>query len=459
VEKEIYQNEPIAAVSTPPGRGGIAVIRASGEGVIALVSKLCSRDLGTVRSNSIVHVRINDVEGRPLDDGMAAVFRAPRSFTGEDTVELSCHGGTFVVSAVLGELYRLGIRPAEAGEFTRRAFLSGKLGLSAAEGIADIIDADSREQLMLAVTQADGGLGREFSRLYDAVSALVSEMYVRIDYPDVDLPEDFVPNLNGLAADLGKLEAGYKTGRAVRDGVVSVICGAPNAGKSSLMNLLLGEERAIVTDIAGTTRDTIEERLTLGGITLRLCDTAGLRETSDTVEKIGVERALSRLGDAGLRIAVFDTSRMPDADDESLLSALESSKDVPTAAVLNKCDIGTYSAEYLGILEKRLPDARIIRMSAKTGMGRDELEAAVSEMFGADDVAGGLIISNARQYAAVKRAADALNEAKYALESGQPDDIVGMLLEGVMSAIGECDGRAVSQDIVDNIFSRFCVGK
>jgi len=404
-------------------------------------------------------VRINDADGKPLDDGMAAVFRAPRSFTGEDTVELSCHGGTFVVSAVLGELYRLGIRPAEAGEFTRRAFLSGKLGLSAAEGIADIIDADSREQLMLAVTQADGGLGREFSRLYDAVSALVSEMYVRIDYPDVDLPEDFVPNLNGLAADLGKLEAGYKTGRAVRDGVVSVICGAPNAGKSSLMNLLLGEERAIVTDIAGTTRDTIEERLTLGGITLRLCDTAGLRETSDTVEKIGVERALSRLGDAGLRIAVFDTSRMPDADDESLLSALESSKDVPTAAVLNKCDIGTYSAEYLGILEKRLPDARIIRMSAKTGMGRDELEAAVSEMFGADDVAGGLIISNARQYAAVKRAADALNEAKYALESGQPDDIVGMLLEGVMSAIGECDGRAVSQDIVDNIFSRFCVGK
>lgn len=459
MEKEIYQNEPIAAISTPPGRGGIAVIRASGEGVIALVSKLCSRDLDTVKSNSIVHVRINDADGKPLDDGMAAVFRAPRSFTGEDTVELSCHGGIFVVSAVLGELYRLGIRPAEAGEFTRRAFLSGKLGLSAAEGIADIIDADSREQLALAVTQADGGLGREFSRLYDAISALVAEMYVRIDYPDVDLPEDFVPNLNGLAADLGKLEAGYKTGRAVRDGVVSVICGAPNAGKSSLMNLLLGEERAIVTDIAGTTRDTIEERLTLGGITLRLCDTAGLRDTSDTVEKIGVERALSRLGDAGLRIAVFDTSRMPDADDESVLCALEASKEAPTAAVLNKCDVGTYADEYLRILENRLPDARIIRMSAKTGMGRDELEAAVGEMFGADDVAGGLIISNARQYAAVKRASDALSEAKSALEWGQPDDIVGMLLESVMSAIGECDGRAVSQDIVDNIFSRFCVGK
>ncbi len=406
----------------------------------------------------MLRVRISGIDGDPIDDGMVAVFFAPHSFTGEETVEFFCHGGKYVTTALLGELYRLGIRPAGPGEFTRRAFLNGKLGLSAAEGIADIIDAESREQLILAINQADGGLGREFEKLYDRLKSLVAEMYVRIDYPDADLPEDFTVNLDSLTSDVERLMRGYKTGRAIRDGVLTVICGTPNAGKSSLMNRLLGEERAIVTDIAGTTRDTIEERLTLGGVTLRLCDTAGLHATDDAVEKLGVERATARLGEAGLRLAVFDTSRSPSDDDAKLLDTLGESSS-PTIVLFNKSDVEAFADEYRRLCGEKLGGATIIDVSAKTGDGIDALEAEIRRIFGADDVGTSLIVSNARQYAALTRTAEALSDARSALDVGQPDDIVGMLLEAAMSALAECDGREVSGDVVSEIFSRFCVGK
>ena len=441
----------IAALSTPAGRGGVALIRVSGAGCLALVSRLTGRDLTAQPPHTIRRAVFRAADGRPLDDGMVSVFRAPHSFTGEDTVELNCHGGLFVVTAVLGELYALGIRPAGAGEFTCRAFLNGRLGLSAAEAIADIIDAENREQLSLAVTQASGGLGREFDRIYRLLQSLVAEMYVRIDYPDADLPAGFVPSLDEAAAALEKLQRGYRTGRAIRDGVNAVICGAPNVGKSSLWNCLLGEERAIVTDIAGTTRDALSERLTLGGVTLRLWDTAGLRDTDDPVERIGVDLARRRLEDAELILAVFDASRPPDAADAEALDAL--AKGIPAAALLNKSDLG-------GGFAYPIPaNVPAVRFSALTGEGRQELERTVSSLFGTADVSGALLLSNARQYAAVRRASGALRDAQEALCEGQPDDIVGSLLEESMAALGECDGRAVSQSVVDEIFSRFCVGK
>lgn len=446
---------PIAALSTPPGKGGIAVIRVSGEGAVETASRLCSRDLREVDGGRIVHTRIRTLDGRPLDDGMAAVFRAPRSFTGEDTVELSCHGGTYVVSAVLGELLRAGCRPAGRGEFTRRAFLNGKLGLSAAEAIADVIDAENEGQLTLAVENAAGSLSGKLDSLYQSLKTLVSEMLVRIDYEDVDLPPEFVPDLRAVVAQLETLADGYAAGRAVRQGVPTVIAGAPNVGKSSLLNRILGEDRAIVTDIAGTTRDTLTEKVSYGGATLLLTDTAGLRESGDAVETLGVARTRDAVAGAGLVLAVYDLSR-PLTPEESAVTELLKETAVPVVAVLNKCDGAADGGEHAASLPEKWP---VVTLSAKTGEGMDALESAVAALLGTGAAAETLLIANARQYAAVTAALDVLREAEDAIAGGMPDDVVSVLLEEAMTCLGRCDGRDVSQDVVDEIFARFCVGK
>lgn len=340
---------PIAAISTPYGRGGIAVIRMSGSGCIEAAEKFfipkSGKKASELSSNTAVYGDILS-GGEIIDNGLITIFRAPRSYTGEDTVEISCHGGITLARTVLESAYICGCRPAEAGEFTKRAFINGKLSLSQAEAVAGLIDAKSKEALKLSSAQSRGILSRKISRIGDRITTLLASVYAGIDYPDEDLAELSTNQLKNQAEEiydeLSKLSDTYRAGKAVCEGIETVIIGKPNTGKSSLMNLLLGEERAIVTEAAGTTRDTIEETVNVGRVLLRLCDTAGLRDTDNKAERLGIERAREKLGEAGLILAVFDGSCGETAEDTGIIKELLEIKKTGRAEIIplvSKCDL------------------------------------------------------------------------------------------------------------------------
>jgi len=455
------RNEPIAAISTPYGRGGIAVIRMSGEGVLSLADTIFKPSGGKPLSElaggrtaygAILH------DGSPIDDGIAAVFRAPHSFTGEDTVEISCHGGILLTERVLEASLLAGCRMAEAGEFTKRAFLNGKISLSQAEAVIGLIDAASEEQLKLSSAMSRGVLHGKVRDLADELTELIASVYAYIDYPDEDLTNMTVEELTTRALhlrdELSYLAASYRTGRAVNEGIPTVIAGKPNTGKSSILNRLLGRERAIVTAIAGTTRDTVEETAAVGRVTLRLCDTAGLRETEDVVEKIGVEKSREKLQEAGLVLAVFDGSRPLDEDDRAFIERLLALKGCEILPILNKSDLGD-AVVSLPFVETPLA------VSAVTGEGFAELEKRISALYVSEklDYNTTPILSSARQYAAAKQAEEHLASACEALSAGFTQDVAGMDLELALAALHELDGRGVTEEITDRIFSRFCVGK
>ncbi|MBQ4575014.1 MAG: tRNA uridine-5-carboxymethylaminomethyl(34) synthesis GTPase MnmE [Clostridia bacterium] len=461
------QNQTIAAISTPYGRGGVAKIRISGSDAIEVAEKLFKpkngRKLGDMPPRSAIYGDIfdlNDKSSAPLDDAIAIFFRAPHSYTGEDTVELDFHGGILLSQRVLASCITAGARPAEAGEFTRRAFVSGHLTLSQAEAVIGKIDAVSDAQLKLASSQARGTLSRALEKITEKLASLISAVYAVIDYPDEDLAEyttdEILSHTRGIEESLRALCATYKAGSAIAEGIDCVIAGLPNTGKSSLLNMLLGRERAIVTDIAGTTRDVIEETVSLGQVTLRLCDTAGIRESGDAVEQIGVEMALSRMERAGLLLAVFDGSKPLD-EEESLF--LDRCREVGCAkiAIINKEDLGiTLDVETIrGIFDE------VVTVSAKLGCGREAIASVVERLFevGSIDYDNSAMLVNARQHAAASSALDAITRAADALEAGAPADIAGLELELAMGALGELDGRRVTEEIVDRIFHRFCVGK
>lgn len=451
-------NNVISAISTPFGRGGIAVVRVSGDGALDVADgmfrprsgvKVSTMAGGTVAYGDIVY------DGRRIDDGCVTVFRAPRSYTGEDTVEISCHGGVLVTERVYEATLQCGARPAEAGEFTRRAFVAGKIGLTEAEAVMDLIDAETDDAMRLASGLTAGALGREIAALREMLIELISAAYVQIDYPDEDLSGLTADQAERKTADLlcriETLISTYKAGHAVMHGVDTVICGTPNTGKSSLLNVLLGRDRAIVTSVAGTTRDTIEERCQVGRVTLNLCDTAGVHESDDEVERLGIERSRARIGECELALAVIDLSRGVEAQDAELLEMLDPAK---TLIVLNKCDIA--AAENVDVTRFK----RIHRISCATGEGVDQLKNAIEEMFiegDFDDTKP--IVTNARQKIALTRARDGVAAALDALRSGATPDVAGMDLEIAAAALGEADGAEVSSDVVNGIFSRFCVGK
>ncbi|MBR6558936.1 MAG: tRNA uridine-5-carboxymethylaminomethyl(34) synthesis GTPase MnmE [Clostridia bacterium] len=457
-------NKTVAAVSTPHGKGGIAVIRISGDDAFRVADK-CFRlsggkSLSSLSGGSAVYGRIYDGD-ELLDDGIATVFRAPRSFTGEDVVEIACHGGILNTRNVLGAVLSAGAYPAGPGEFTRRAFISGKLSLTAAEAVADIIDADTEGKLKLSRSAASGKLSEKINELYSEILTLISSVYAIIDYPEEDLAELSVDEIRlGLASYGEKIDAlisTYRTGRAVADGIETTVLGRPNVGKSAVYNRILGEDRAIVTDIEGTTRDLLYDRAVLGDVTLNLCDTAGLRESSDTVEKIGIERAADRARRSELVFLVFDgSSPLADEDREVLdtLSFLDSDRVI---VLINKKDLGIVLD--VGLIKEKYDN--IIEVSAVTGEGFDLLSDTVSKMYIGGDISLGdtAIVYNARQYASLKTAGECVSRAANALENGFPPDVVSVDLESAMAALGECDGRAVGEDIVRDIFSRFCVGK
>ncbi|MBO5779192.1 MAG: tRNA uridine-5-carboxymethylaminomethyl(34) synthesis GTPase MnmE [Clostridia bacterium] len=462
--------DTIAAISTPYGKGGIAVIRISGDEAIEIAGKVfrpaSKKPLSYIEGGRIVYGTIHapapdQTFGKTIDDGMAAIMRAPRSYTGEDTVEISCHGGILLTEQVLSAIIAAGARPAEAGEFTKRAFVAGKLSLTEAEAVINLIDARSEEALKLARSHTEGRLTAKLDEFYESLKTLISTAYVYADYPDEDLTDlsvDEMKNaLEKLSAEMQALSDTYYVGHAISEGIATVIVGRPNTGKSSLLNRLLGRERAIVSNIAGTTRDTIEETVQVGKVTLRLTDTAGLRDSDDPIEQIGVERSYAALKEAELILAVFDGTAPLSEEDRDLLSKLKDAP-VPKIALLNKSDLasGIVSATDLGDTFHA-----ICPISAETGEGIDQLKSTIESLFakGEIDYNTTAILANARQKGALDRAIQGVRAALDALEGGFTPDVAGMDLEEAMAALSEADGRAVSADIVDAIFHRFCVGK
>ncbi len=458
----------IAAISTAYGRGGIAVIRISGEEAISVADKMFRAKSGkSVADIEPSHCVYGDIlkGGVHIDDGVCTVFRAPHSYTGEDVVEISCHGGIVLTEKVLESALEAGARPAEAGEFTRRAFTNGKLSLSQAEAVGMLIDAVNEEQLSLAVSHGDGVMKRKSDELYEKLKTVVTGVYANVDFPDEDLAElsdrEVWDELLALEAELSALKSTYRVGRAVCEGIRTVLIGKPNTGKSSLLNRLVGRERAIVTDVAGTTRDTIEETVPCGRIMLRLCDTAGMRETEDTVEKIGVERSIEMLGEAELALVLFDLSKEFDKDDELLLEKLRGSAAVKIA-VLNKNDLEQKfdrSRIDLGIFSHTVEICAQGDDGASSGV--DALKELICSLYveGQIDYNSRAVLTNARQNASVSRALEYISAAISQLNSGFTSDTAGLDIEAALSELSELDGRKISEEIVDGIFHRFCVGK
>ncbi len=459
--------DTIAALSTPRGRGGVALLRLSGPRAIEIAEAVFfprnGRKLSEIpaRYSTYGEIRRLDATGAwvAVDDGLATVFYAPHSFTGEDTVELCCHGGILLTETVLASLIAAGARAAEAGEFTRRACVNGKMSLSAAEALGVLLEAENEAQLTLAHTGTRGRVSEACREIYEGLRKILASIYVRIDYPDEDLADmsdgEIADALTEVLHQLQALTDSYRTGHAIMEGIPTVICGRPNAGKSSLYNRILGREAAIVTDVEGTTRDLLCETAALGQVTLRLFDTAGLRETSDAVERIGIDRARRAMEQAELILAVFDAAQAPDAEELALIRELQVHAGT-VIAVLNKHDLGETDPAY-----QDLPFAHTVALSAKTGEGMDALRAVVESCFtaGALDLREDPILTNARQHGAALAALEALRASLRALSAGLSADLYCNDVERAMEAIAELDGRTVTEDIVSEIFSHFCVGK
>lgn len=460
----MHTTRTVAAISTPYGKGGVALIRITGEDAIAVAQRVAKRTAGTSLADtpSAKAVRVTFIEnGEAFDDGLVTLFRAPHSFTGEDTAELCCHGGLFLTQKLLGAVFAAGAFPAGAGEFTRRAFQNGKLSLSQAEAIGGLIDAKSDRFLTVSLLQCRGALSEKLRLLTEKLKRMIVSVYAYIDYPDEDMTDVPVPELQEqlrvLIGELQTLCDSHAYGRAISEGVRTVLIGKPNTGKSALLNALAGEDRAIVTEIPGTTRDVVREQVKLGDLLLNLSDTAGLRESDDPVEKLGVGRSLAALREAELVLAVFDGSAPPDMQDEEVLRQIRScGKEANTVFLLNKADIKDADTAYDGFL----PESTLA-VSALQKSGMDRLEQAVRKKIGAGDVEPdslGEIVVGARQYAALSKAKEQLTDALRALD-GFSQDVAGLDMEQALATLEEVDGRTASVEIVNEIFSHFCVGK
>ena len=461
--------DTIAAISTPRGKGGVALIRISGPEAAAVGDRIFRPKNKKALSG---HAEREAVFGEiisgaaVIDTGLAVLFRAPRSFTGEDTVEVSCHGGVLVTAAVLGAALSAGARQAEAGEFTRRAYAAGKLTLSEAESLGMLLDARTNAQLRLARGGMSGSVSKAVGELCERISAVLGDIYARIDFPDEDLGElsaaEVVECVKGIRADAEKLRSTYSTGRAIAEGIPTVICGRTNAGKSTLYNRLTGEASAIVTADEGTTRDVLTETVSFGGVTLRLSDTAGIREGRDEAERVGIGRAKDKIRESELVLFVIDGSRAPDGDEYALADELAARDGGRVAAILSKSDLTGGSAgadRNAAALWKRFPDR--VSLSAESGEGMDALAALVGGMFidGSLSPETDAVVQNARQYAALGEAIGAIIDAEETLSIGYSPDIAGISLEEALSALRSVDGRGVCAEVVDNIFSKFCGGK
>jgi len=455
-------SDTIAAVATGGSISAIGIIRISGGEAISAADKIFSAAGGTKLADSqtrrMYYGELRGADGGLIDICLCMISRAPDSYTGEDTAEFHCHGSPVVLSEVLRALFLLGVRQALAGEFTKRAFLNGRMDLSQAEAVIDLIEAESAASARNAACQLRGAVGDRLESVYGALVNVMAHFHAVIDYPDEDIEEfemrSYLPALRGAEEELARLLSSFDRGKVLRGGIPTAIIGRPNTGKSSLLNALLGYDRAIVTEFSGTTRDTIEEKVFFGGTLLRLIDTAGLRKTSEAVEKLGVERAVAALRSAELVILVLDGSEPLRHEDHEAASLIP--PETPKLTAVNKSDLPAM------LCESELAELGLdyCRISALTGAGLDVLDAKIKKLFPElMSPPAGEIITNARQAEALSRARDSVNLTMAAIDEAVTPDAVLTDIEAALSAIGEITGKTMREDVVSRIFERFCVGK
>ncbi|MDQ0152266.1 tRNA modification GTPase [Moryella indoligenes] len=452
------ENDTIAAISTALGESGIGIIRISGTDAVDIASRVLDRGVRKAETHTI-HYRHAVCKNEIIDEVLVSVMLAPRSYTGENTVEINCHGGVLAVERVLEEVLKAGASLAEPGEFSKRAFLNGRIDLSQAEAVMDVIQAKNRFALKAAVSQLSGTLSKKLKELRNQLLDETAWIEAALDDPEhYDLsgyPEELGKKTDAMIADLETLIRNAENGRVMKEGISTVILGRPNAGKSSLMNLLSGADRAIVTDIAGTTRDILTEHIRLAGLSLNLTDTAGIRESEDIVERIGVERARKAAEEADLLLLVIDGSSELQEADRLLLHEIEEKNAI---VLLNKSDLDTQiSLEEL----QKLSSHPVILFSAKDGTGLSEMETTMREMFyhGNINFNDQIYITNSRHREALEQALASVRLVKQSIKNGLPEDFFSIDLQDAYESLGIITGETVEDDVVNRIFEKFCTGK
>lgn len=446
----------IAAISTPAGNGGVGIIRISGNDSLKIIDRIFKPvKKGEIRPFSFKLGHIYDEEGEIIDQVLVSYFKAPKSYTGEDVCEINCHGGNVAMKKILETVLKNGAVMAEGGEFTKRAFLNGKLDLTQAEAVIELINSKSEKESMASIKQLDGKLGQEIKNIENEIVGLLADIEANIDYPEYEDIEEvrrekIIEVLRNQIEKLSKLEKSFESGKILKNGVLTAIVGKPNVGKSSLLNALLKEDRAIVTEIPGTTRDTIEEYVTIKGISLRLMDTAGIRKTSDIVENIGVEKSKKALEEAELVLLLIDGNVGVTDEDKKIYNEI---KNKPHILIINKTD--------LECKEINISDENTVRISTKTGDGLEQLENKIEELFNTKnlDTENEIIITNIRHKDLISKTIKGLNSAIEAIETGIPIDMISINIKDAIKSLGEMLGESVSEDVLNKIFEKFCVGK
>ena len=459
-------NNTIAAIATATGSGGIGIIRMSGDNCFNILKKIFvpidkKFDWNNIKGYTIKYgYIINSKTNDKIEEVLVSFFKAPKSYTTENMCEINSHGGTIIERKILNECLLNGAEIAEPGEFTKRAFLNGRIDLSQAESVIDIINAKSDKEAEASFNQLQGRLSEEIEKIRDDLLDLMSDIEASIDYPEYDIEETTnekaINSLNRIEKKLIDLEKTFDNGKLLKEGVKTVIIGKPNAGKSSLLNNILNEERAIVSDLAGTTRDTIEEFINIEGVPLKIIDTAGIRKTEDIVEKIGVDKAISLIKDADLIIAIFDSSEKLEEDDYKILELIKNKNSI---ILLNKCDLSRESFETINYISSS--NKNVLRTSMKTKKGMKELYKMISDMFNNNEIniKDGIIITNIRHKRQIHKAIENITKTKDIINKNMTIDIVAIGIKEILEDLGEITGNNVSEDIINKIFSKFCLGK
>lgn len=452
----------IVAISTAPGIGGIGIIRMSGEHVFNILEKIFDakkkENIEKIKGYSIKYGNIIDENKNIIDEVLVSYFKAPKSYTAENMCEINSHGGIVIMNKILDLCLRNGAQMAEPGEFTKRAFLNGRLDLSQAEAVIDVINAKTDKEAKVSVEQLEGNLSNKIEKIRKTIISVMADIEATIDYPEYDLEEVTNQKISDILDEVDKelesLEKSFYSGKILREGINTAIIGRPNAGKSSLLNVILNEERAIVTDIEGTTRDTIEEYISIEGVPLKIIDTAGIRNANDEVEKIGVNKAIEIAKKSDIVIAIFDITRKFNEEDRKIIDLV---KEKNAIIVLNKIDLKKESK----IEELEKVNKPIVRISTKTREGVDELFEEIVKLFKLNEIAndGEFIVSNNRHKSLILNARRNLLKARETIDNHLPIDIISSFMKEILEELGKITGETVTEDVIKEIFSKFCLGK